>query len=86
MIDAKAAATKAMEYFRSLYPTPQVSPILLEEAELTEDKKFWLITLSYTPQQANPFQAFGPAGREFKVFKLNSTNGEVVSMRIKTFK
>jgi hypothetical protein len=86
MIDAKEAATKAMEYFTSLYPSPQFRPILLEEAELTDDKKFWLITLSYTPQQTNPFQAFGPAAREFKVFKLNSNSGEVVAMRIKTFK
>ncbi|MFH1743343.1 MAG: hypothetical protein ABIH23_30420 [bacterium] len=85
-LDAKEAATKALQYFKDLYPATVLSSILLEEVELSDDRKFWLITLGYMPQTANPFLPFGPGGREFKVFKVNSETGEVVSMKIKTFK
>ena len=86
MLDAKEASTKALEYFKGLSPFAASSPILLEEVELTDDRQFWLITLSYNTQQTNPFQPFIPNGREFKVFKVSSETGEVVSMKIKTFK
>jgi hypothetical protein len=84
MIDAKMAATKAMEYFKELNPG-WPDPILLEEVELTEDGKYWLITLGYFPHSVNPFQAIVPM-KAYKVFKINTESGEVQSMLIKTIK
>ncbi|MBM4046076.1 MAG: hypothetical protein FJ279_13255 [Planctomycetes bacterium] len=86
MLDAKAAAGKALEYFRSLYAGGPLSAVLLEEVELSEDRQFWTITLGYAPQSANPFSAFTLDRREFKVFKVHSETGEVVSMKMKTLK
>ena len=40
MIDPKAAAKKALEYFTGLYPGAGGGPTLLEEVELTDDRKF----------------------------------------------
>ena len=47
MLDVKEAAQKASEYFAALYSDQGVSKEQLEEVELTDDGKCWLITLSY---------------------------------------
>jgi hypothetical protein len=78
MIDAEAAAKKALEYFTGLYPGAAGGAILLEEVELTGDRKFWLITLSYTPPPENPLLPFIASGREFKTFRVSAETGEVV--------
>jgi hypothetical protein len=79
MIDAQTAAKKALEYFTGWYPGAAGGPTLLEEVELTDDRKFWLITLSYTPPPENPLLPFIPSGREFKTFRVSVETGEVVS-------
>ncbi len=78
MIDARAAAKKAREYFTRSYSDAANGPILLEEVELTDDRKFWLITLSYTPPPENPLLPFIPSGRKFKTLKISAETGEVV--------
>jgi len=79
MIKAKEAAEKALIYLRELYPSALSSQILIEEVELTDDNKFWLITLSYIPPTTNPFIAISLASREYKVFKVDSVTSDVVS-------
>ena len=49
MIDAKHAAAAAIVYFRDLMGETKIADILLEEIELTEDERFWLVTLSALP-------------------------------------
>jgi hypothetical protein len=83
-IDARAAANAAAQYFQQLYP--KVSSFGFEEVELSEDEKYWLITLSFEVE-ANPTAGFalrlGPPKTKFKVFKVNVRTGEVVSMKIR---
>lgn len=83
-IDARAAANAAARYFRQLYPN--VSSCSLEEVELSEDDRYWLITLGFEVSA----KAGGgiplllqPPKTKFKVFKVNAQTGEVVSMRIR---
>ena len=48
MIDVKEAVKVAHDYTRELYKdygVGEVDPITLEEVELTDDERFWLITL-----------------------------------------
>jgi hypothetical protein len=84
-IDARAAAQAAAAYFRELYPIATASS--LEEVELSEDGKRWLITLSFEMSAAD-----GPAGiiapflppkTKFKVFAVDAKSGKVVSMKIR---
>jgi hypothetical protein len=53
MIDVNEASGKAIDHLKKLYPDQDLGKVLFEEAELTDDDKFWIITLSYkTPVAA----------------------------------
>lgn len=85
-IDVKAAAHLAAEYFTSLFPN--VDKILLEEVELSEDRKYWFITLSYVSPLDETLVAVFPVNkpRKYKQFKIESENGQVLSMKIREVK
>ena len=79
MINVKEAAQKAAEYFTDLYHD-QFSNVLVEEVELSDG--YWLITLGYDRFPIlSQFVRKGP--RAFKVFKVDSETGEVISMKIR---
>ncbi|MBD1830469.1 hypothetical protein NDI47_16485 [Microcoleus vaginatus GB1-A2] len=90
-IDVRKAVGAAQQYFASLqdmigYPTEDWR---LEEAELSEDKKHWFITLGFirpVDKTSNPLANFMENPnyeREYKVFKIDATTGEVQSMKIR---
>jgi len=78
-ITAKRAIEVARTYLKSIL---KVSTILVEEIERTEDGGYWLITLSHDPEIQQGKLSFLEK-RKYKVFKISSTTGEVVSMRIR---
>ncbi|MEG4969803.1 hypothetical protein QUB11_24630 [Microcoleus sp. B6-A1] len=90
-IDVRNAVGAAQQYFGSLrdmigYHTEDLR---LEEAELSEDKKHWFITLGFirpVDKTSNPIadlMAIRNYEREYKVFKIDATTGEVHSMKIR---
>ncbi len=87
MIDIKEASQKAIEYLERLYPD-QVLGTILEEAELTDDDRFWMVTLSV--KRSAPVGAVGESvfgeNRSYKIFKLLAETGEVRSMKNRAFK
>ena len=85
MIDVKEAARSAAEYFAGLFPDQGYSEVLLEEVELSEDEKYWLITLSYAlPRPGGEgFAALIPRQRRYKQFKIDAQTGKVQAMTIR---
>jgi len=89
-LDATMAAKQAMGYLNAMLP--QAEGILLEEVEkLTEKTKdYWIITLSYNlnlsgiPSRGLMGMQYGLGKRDYKTFKIDSTTGEVISMKIRT--
>jgi len=88
IIDAREAAKLASVYFQSLLP--QVSDFSLEEVELSEDGKFWLITLGFSviEKRLGPTTLAAALGSmsprtKFKVFKVDAQTGKVLSMKIR---
>jgi hypothetical protein len=73
----------------------QVQDLRLEEVELSEDKKFWFVTLGFerpVVQRKNSLSELMPAPalppdykyeREYKIFKIDAETGEVQSMKIR---
>jgi hypothetical protein len=72
---------------------------MIEETELSEDDKYWLITVGFNrridpkeretlPPALTGLSGIIPKGqtstitRDYKVFKVDSSTGEVVSMKI----
>ena len=83
MIDVKQASKLAIEYFTTLFEN-KYSNLTLEEVEVSEDGKYWYITLGYDIDK--PFSVTLPlrkTGREYKRFKIDVESGKVLSMQIR---
>jgi hypothetical protein len=83
-LDAKEATKKAAEYLHDIKHIG-LDNISIEEIEMTEDKKYWLITLGYV--QYTRISIFGPTPIEkkiYKIFKVDANTGEIISMKIRS--
>lgn len=85
MINVKEATEKAKEYLVIFFP--EAENVLLEEVELTADKSFWMVTLSFEGATSSVASSL-LVGRSvlYKVFRIDAESGEVISMRIRDIK
>ena len=84
-MDVKEATEKAVEHLKQFYPT--VEKVQLEEVELTDDDKYWIIVLSYENMEIIPLSYLQVGQqRTFKVFKIDANTGIVRSMKIRNLK
>ena len=81
MIDVKQAAQSASGFFWELYRDEGTTDVRLEEVELVEDGKFWLITLSFQPLPT--INLLQKQSRQYKTFKVDAQTGQVLSMKIR---
>lgn len=51
MVDVKEAVKMAMDYLKEMYDVSAFKDVLLEEVDLSEDKKFWNVTIGFTRRQ-----------------------------------
>jgi hypothetical protein len=79
MIDAKAAATNAEKFLHALFEGKPIGSVRVEEAELGDDAKHWMITLSFDAK----VNSIGLDPRALKVFKVRTDDGLVVSMKMR---
>lgn len=73
---AKDAVKIASEYFQFVGNNYGIR-LTPEEIELSDDSTQWKVILSYTE---NAY--LGEQKKEYKVFKINATTGEVTSMKV----
>jgi hypothetical protein len=85
MINVKDATEKAKEYLLTFFP--EAENVLLEEVELTGDKAYWLVTLSFEGITSSVASSL-LVGKSvlYKVFKIDAQQGEVISMKIRDIK
>jgi len=89
-VDVRSAVDAAQIYLDSVQDMiGHTEDLRLEEAELSEDKQYWLITLGFNrlvDKTSNPLAdlvAIRNYERDYKVFKINAQTGEVQSMKIR---
>lgn len=96
-IDVRTAVNNAIVYLKSIQDlignaATEIEDLRLEEIELSEDKKSWLITLGFDIPVKNrsPIEAImaSPIAspkyqREYRLFQVNAETGEVESMKIR---
>ena len=80
-IPAKDAVTAAAAYFTEV--TGYTSGVTVEEIELTEDGKTWLVTLGFVAREERTPVVWLRADKAYKVFSVNAVTGEVTSMKIR---
>lgn len=92
MIEVKEAVQSASDYLSQLYPATQLYDVLLEEVWLSDDENYWFVTLGFSrpipsldPMRAmsESFFKTGKYQREYKIFQLDATTGQVRSMKIR---
>ena len=84
MIDLKEAVRIAIESVQTLYKDVSIEEAMLEEAELSEDGQFWLVTVSFLrPVPKSPIEAMtGQHGAlAYKILKIQTETGTVQSMK-----
>lgn len=96
-IEVKEAVRRAKEFAASLFEPEKISRFNLEAVERTEDDRYWLVTLGFSRRRdsrrrsrkgpLSPLEKAlqpGETGpeREYKVFQVDATSGEVVAMKI----
>ena len=84
-MDVAEATDNAAKYLTKFFPN--ADRIQLEEVEITDDDKYWNITLSYDDNVAvsSGFISIGPR-RFYKVFKVDALDGSIRSMKIRSIK
>lgn len=93
MLDSKSAVESARTYIQSIQDVLNnpLENLRLEEVELSEDEKHWLITLGYDnpdkPKDLSNMHLIAPhlarLAREYKVFQIGAEDGMVRSMKIR---
>lgn len=88
-IGVKDAVRIARQYIADVYG--QLPPnLLLEEIEVTEDGRCWLVTYGFDraedAEPDNPFRATptAVAARAFKLVRIDAYSGEPLAMKIRT--
>jgi hypothetical protein len=83
----KEAVHKAKSFVLDLYQGEQVTDILLEEIQLSSDKREWQVTIGFTPpwMQRGVHAMLGthPANRVYKQMSVDVETGEVRDLRIR---
>lgn len=81
-ISAQDAAQNAMKYYQQLSGDYNNSTI--EEIELSEDGKEWLITLGIRVSTSTAVMIYAQMEKSYKIFRIDAENGDVLSMKIRT--
>ena len=86
MLSIKEATAKAVEYFKEMPGhSYHANSTIVEEVELTDDEKFWIITLGYPVETAkNITDILNPqVKKEYKTFKIYTDSGKLKSIKIR---
>ena len=88
--DLNSAVKTALKFFRkSFEPTGKLSNVQLEEIELSDDEKFWLITVGYDNPAAQDLirekllLARLVPTRKYKVVRVDADTGRPISIKIR---
>jgi hypothetical protein len=91
MIDIKQAVKAAEKFFRELYDPNTLKNFLVEEVELSEDEKDWVVTVGFDfgethasePAQFTSRSSTPRAGRVYKAVRIDKETGEPLSIKFK---
>ena len=78
MIDAEEAVKKGRSYFDAVLAGGTLREVLLEEVDMVDDGRFWLVTFGFDWQPESGTSSIGPGDRKYKAVKLDAESGRVM--------
>ncbi|MCX6319900.1 MAG: hypothetical protein NTW29_21655 [Bacteroidetes bacterium] len=87
MIPVKEATSKAINYIAMLFEQSQIFGV--EEVEITDDSKYWLITIAIADDSNSspiPYaNILKKDKKKYKVVQLDSNTGDLKSVKMRLF-
>lgn len=80
MIDVKEAVEKAKTFVQDVVGSNEIRRLTLEEIELSEDTKSWLVTLGLALNEPYDLLSPGKLEKSLKLFRVDRSSGDVLSM------
>jgi hypothetical protein len=80
MIDVKEAVEKAKTFVQDVVGSNEIRRLTLEEIELSEDAKSWLVTLGLALNEPYDLLSPGKLEKSLKLFRVDRSSGDVLSM------
>jgi hypothetical protein len=84
MITVKEAAKSALDYLTDIYSSMELKDPMIEEVELSDDDKFWRITIGFLRPVESTSPIFKKYQKEYKLFEISTASGKVKAMKIRT--
>ena len=82
-LDVRQAVSIALDYFRDLSDGQKLSDISMEEVELSDEDRFWRVTVGFfVPESTNPLAHLGGLQRQFKIVTVNAQTGDIRSIKL----
>lgn len=91
-VEVKEAVRRALAFLHDLYSDEALPNLRLEEVELSEDGRYWLITYGFTAAEQDVesnalWSAVGGSTthqrRDYKLIRVDAETGTPVSMKIR---
>jgi len=85
-MEVTEAIQRALTFIQTVIKDNRVGSMLLEEVELSEDSRYWLITISLPSPVASGALFVGNAGRQerdYKVVRIDAQTGKVESIKMR---
>ena len=86
MIDVKQATSVAMKTAADFFAEQKLYDLALEEVEMTDDNKFWLITLGFSTEENTPTDKADEIAGINQVLALINPQSQKYHRKYKTFK
>jgi hypothetical protein len=83
MLNVKEAVSSATKALQDFFAGKELLNLELEEVELTEDGKSWLITLGFDRLVETLSIPMTRLERKYKIFKVDGVTGKVTAMKIR---
>jgi hypothetical protein len=94
MIDVKEAVKIANDTLVTLFPSEKLADLELEEVEISDDEKYWFITLGFSVPEVKSGKTNSPLSRmlterekehsrKYKIFRISAETGKVQAMKIR---
>lgn len=86
IVNIKEAVARAFQFVKDMYEDSKIENVLLEEVTMPENSSsFWDVTLSFMqpcpPKDITDVFAPKEYMRTYKIIRINTNTGEVISMR-----
>jgi len=83
MIDVKKAVRNAMGFVKDLYESDTPADLMLEEVRISDDEKYWLITVGFSRKSWMAPLGGDERSRAYKVIKIDAETGKPIEMAIR---